>query len=221
MTEPITDVNKFGPGTLKIGATGSEIDASCSVNNLQITASPNRGDSKTMLCGTVKAGSVTYDYEMGGNLDLDLDQGADGLFALSQEYPGSTQHFVFIPNTVGGTSAEGDLILDPMAFGSTDSYGEIMNSDVAWVLVGQPVYTYGEGGAPAATGATAGTPGAFTPAGAQVPADLAALQAGSVAASPNTAWTTGQSVNLGTGSAHWSGSAWVAGTAAVEDAGAE
>jgi hypothetical protein len=217
MTEPITsDVNKFGPGVLKIGATGSEIDASCSVNNLQITASPDRGDSKTMLCGTTKAGAVRYDYEMGGSLDLDLEAGADSLFALSQDYPGSTQHFVFTPNTEGGTTAEGDLVLDPMAFGSTDGFGEIMNSDIAWALVGAPTYTYGTGGGPvAATGATAGSPGSFTPSGATVPANLAALQSASpaVVASPNTAWTTGQSVNLGTGSAHWDGSAYVAGLA--------
>ena len=215
MTEPVTDPNVFGPGVLKIGATGSEIDASCMVNNLQITASPNRGDSKTMLCGTQKAGSVTYDYEMGGNLDLDLDAGAAGLFALSQQYPGSTQDFTFTPNTVGGTTATGQLILDPLAFGSTDTYGAIMNSDIAFVIVGQPTYDYGTGGAVAATGATAGTPGSFTPSGATVPANLAALQTASpaVVASPTTAWTAGQSVNLGTGSAHWDGSAYVAGVA--------
>ena len=45
------------------------------------------------------------------------------------------------------------------------------------------------------------------------PANLAALQAGGITASPLTAWTTGQSVNLGTGSAHWDGSAYAAGIA--------
>ena len=214
MTEPVsTDPNVFGPGVLKIGATGSEIEASCMVNNLQITASPNRGDSKTMLCGTQKAGSVTYDYELGGNLDLDLENGAEGLFALSQQYPGSTQAFTFTPNTEGETTATGELILDPLAFGSTDGFGAIMNSDIAFVVVGAPTYSYGTGGAVAATGATAGTPGAFTPAGATVPANLAALQAGGVTASPLTAWATGESVNLGTGSAHWDASAWAAGVA--------
>lgn len=141
MTAPVGDVNKFGPGTLKIGATGSEIDASCSVNSLRITANPNKGDSKTMLCGTVKAGSVQYDYEMTGNLDLDLEDGADSLFALSQENPGSEQDFTFTPNTAGATSAAGKLVLDPLDFGA-DAYGDIMNSDVTWTLVGAPTYTY-------------------------------------------------------------------------------
>ena len=69
-------------------------------------------------------------------------------------------------------------------------------------------------GAVAATGATSGTPGAFTPAGASVPANLAALQGASIAASPSTAWATGESVKLGDASdAHWDASAWVAGVA--------
>ncbi len=63
-----------------------------------------------------------------------------------------------------------------------------------------------------ATGATAGTPGEFTPTGADAPYDLAALS--SVTADPATAWTTGQYVVLGDAStAHWNGSAWASGAA--------
>ena len=217
MTTPVSDdVNKFGPGTLKIGETGTEIDVSCQVNNLVLTQAPNRGDSKVMLCGTTKAGSVTYDKTLEGNLDLDLDAGADGLFYLSQQYPGSEQSFTFTPNTAGGDTAAGTLILDPMDFGSTEGYGALMGSDVSWIVTDVTITPgSGGGGAAAATGATAGTPGAFTPSGAVVPANLAALQGASpaVVASPTTAWTTGESVNLGTGSAHWDGTAYVAGLA--------
>jgi hypothetical protein len=66
----------------------------------------------------------------------------------------------------------------------------------------------------AATGATAGSPGSFTPSGASLPADLAALNAASVTASPTSAWTTGQHVVLGDASqAHWNGTTWVVGAA--------
>ena len=66
--------------------------------------------------------------------------------------------------------------------------------------------------APPATGATAGTPGTFTPAGSAIPANLAAMTG--VIATPATAWTTGQSVVLGDAShASWNGTAWVAGPA--------
>lgn len=65
---------------------------------------------------------------------------------------------------------------------------------------------------PDATGATAGIPGFFTPTGAVRPFDLAALIADTIAATPNTAWTTGQHIILGDGSkANWSSTAWVAG----------
>jgi len=64
----------------------------------------------------------------------------------------------------------------------------------------------------AATGATAGTPGSFTPSGANTPANLAALSG--VTASPATAWTTGQHVILGDAShAYWNATTWVAGNA--------
>jgi hypothetical protein len=70
-----------------------------------------------------------------------------------------------------------------------------------------------------ATTATAGTPGNWTPSGSTPPASVAALQSASpaITANPATAWTTGQYVQTQTsgttGRAHWSGSAWVAGTA--------
>lgn len=64
--------------------------------------------------------------------------------------------------------------------------------------------------APPATGATAGAPGAFTPAGAFRPELLADMTG--ITATPATAWTTGQYVMLQDGSyAHWTGTAWAAG----------
>jgi hypothetical protein len=71
----------------------------------------------------------------------------------------------------------------------------------------------GEGGAGRpATGATAGQPGAFTPAGSTVPANLAAM--GGIVASPATAWDEDDYVVLGNASqAHWTGSTWAAGAA--------
>ncbi|MFY1620040.1 hypothetical protein [Micromonospora sp. WMMD736] len=64
-----------------------------------------------------------------------------------------------------------------------------------------------------ATGATAGTPGTYTPAGADLPAALSAMT-GVVTASPTTAWTSGQYVLLDDGSqVHWTGTAWATGAA--------
>jgi len=66
---------------------------------------------------------------------------------------------------------------------------------------------------PAATGATAGNPGSFTPSGAAVPANNAALT--TVVASPNTAWTTGQHVVTADAQHQfWNGTTWMVGNAA-------
>jgi hypothetical protein len=215
MTTPVDTSVKFGPGTLKIGATGSEIDVSCYVNGFRITATPDRGDSRTMLCGTVRPGAVKYTYEATGNLDLDLESGAAGIFALSQEQAGTTQEFEFVPNTADGTKAVGQLSIDPMDFGA-DEFGVPLQSDVTWQVIGEPTYTYS--GGVALTGVTAGSPGSFQPVGATIPANLAALKADPVVGDtgsnkPSTAWTAGQFVNLGTGTAHWDGAAWLTGSA--------
>jgi hypothetical protein len=67
----------------------------------------------------------------------------------------------------------------------------------------------------AATGATAGVPGLWTPSGATPPADVASI--GGVVAQPVTAWTTGQYVQTGTagsaGEGHWDGDSWEPGKA--------
>jgi hypothetical protein len=80
---------------------------------------------------------------------------------------------------------------------------------IDWNLTGAPAVNTG---AVAATGAATGAPGYYTPAGATVPANLAALTG--ITATPATAWTVGQYViTADLLAAHWSGSAWVAGKA--------
>ncbi|MFF4244304.1 hypothetical protein ACFYY2_07490 [Streptomyces sp. NPDC001822] len=82
----------------------------------------------------------------------------------------------------------------------------IAYSSNAWTYAITPL------GGTAATGATAGTPGTFTPSGSATPENLGAMVG--VIASPATAWTTGQHVVLGDASkAFWTGSAWAAGQA--------
>ena len=68
------------------------------------------------------------------------------------------------------------------------------------------------------TGATAGTPGAWTPDGSVTPSTLA--EANALGLSLGAAWTAGQYVLLANGTTHihWGGSAFVAGNAALEEA---
>lgn len=129
---------KLGPGTLKIGQTGTEVDASCLVNNAKITHEKEEGDSSTKLCGDIVPGSVTYTYTLEGNVDIDPED-ASGLFVLCDTSAGTQQPFVFVPNTAGGIEASGTLVVDPLDFGG-DEYGEDMTSDIAFTIVGKPTF---------------------------------------------------------------------------------
>jgi hypothetical protein len=98
------------------------------------------------------------------------------------------------------------------ALGNTDAWegGQYVplrdGSSASWAAGSAPVEQI------AATGATAGSPGSFTPPGATPPANLAAMAG--ITASPTTAWTTGQRVVLGDSTtAHWTGTTWAAGSA--------
>lgn len=143
VTEPETF--PLGPGTLTIGETGTPVDVSCLVNNAVISADKSQTDSTTKLCGTVKPGTVTYEYSLAGNMDTDVADEA-GFFALSQASAGEEVAYTFTPNTEAGTVATGTLILDPLDFGG-DTSGETMTSDFEFSLVGAPTYEIGGGAA--------------------------------------------------------------------------
>jgi hypothetical protein len=102
---------------------------------------------------------------------------------------------------------------DDVSFGDTESLAGLPIG-VKPMAFGSNTYTYAITplGGSVATGASAGTPGSFTPDGSVAPANLAAMA--SVIATPTSAWTTGQNVVLGDAStAHWDGTAWVSGAA--------
>ena len=76
---------------------------------------------------------------------------------------------------------------------------------------------------PKATGATAGTPGTWTPADHRAPSGVAEATSWGVVASPATAWTSGQYIQTTTAGAAgritWSGSTWVGGAAPLAVSG--
>ncbi|MEU3045805.1 hypothetical protein ABZ705_04590 [Streptomyces sp. NPDC006984] len=102
---------------------------------------------------------------------------------------------------------------DDMAISDTESLAGLPLG-VKPMTYGSNTWTYAVtplGGA-VATGATAGSPGFFTPTGAAPAANLGALA--SVIADPAAEWTTGEYIVLGNGSnAYWDGSAWATGQA--------
>ncbi len=205
----------FGPGTLKIGEVGMEIDVSCLVNNAVLSADASTGDPTTKLCGTQKPGSTTYSCTLSGNMDID-PKNDDGLFCLTWAEPGTQVPFEFIPNTDVGVSATGTLVLVPLDFGITGEYGDDLTADFEFQVLWKPVISCAGEGVPS-TGATSGAPGTWTPSGSTPPADAAAATTAGIVATPTTAWTTGQFVQGSTagsgGEMFWSGTAWTSGRA--------
>jgi hypothetical protein len=125
------------------------------------------------------------------------------------------------PAPVTGFSPTSLLVVDSTVVdaGALAELETLLYGDTAPAKLPTPdevIELFGAGGV-SATGATAGTPGTWTPGGSTPPATVAALIASSVTATPNTAWTTGQYVQTGTagipGQGHWDGSAWVTGVA--------
>lgn len=132
----------LGPGTLKIGETGSEIDLSSRVNGATITSSKaSKGGSTTKLDGSSVEATTTFEFTLAGDLDLDDEDGAASFFALSQANPGTAQGFEYTPSTSGGTKATGTLIIEPLDFGG-DAYGDALTSKFSFAIVGAPSYTY-------------------------------------------------------------------------------
>jgi hypothetical protein len=113
-------------------------------------------------------------------------------------------------------SAPKDLLVlsgvtaDPVTHWVAGDYVQCVDGDkgywdgAAWVEGISPGF--------AATGADAGSPGAFTPTGANVPADLATLIALEVVADPLTVWAENEHVVLGDDShAYWDSTEWLEG----------
>jgi len=133
-------VTKFGPGTLTIGEVGSPLDVSCQVISAQVEWDKDKDDDIVVLCGETVAGSTIYTAQLTGEMFIDVDDAA-GILALSWSDKGTTVPFTFEPSTAAGTSCTGDLVLDPLAFGSDEPKAN-MTSDFTWACVGEPTLTF-------------------------------------------------------------------------------
>jgi hypothetical protein len=122
--------------------------------------------------------------------------------------------------------AIGRVRVSPAAFGGPAR--STLTATLTMPCTGAPQFLFGTAGdseavpptttvPPAATGATAGTPGTWTPSGSIPPADAAGANTAAIVASPTTAWVAGEYVQGSTagvgGEMYWNGSAWTAGRA--------
>ncbi len=129
----------LGPGTLSVGAVGSEVDFSCQVNNAMVAWDKDKDDDQTVLCGETVAGSVTYTATLSGNVFQDLADPA-GIVAFSWANKGTVVPFEFVPNTTAGTSVTGEVLIDPIQVGGDEMKAK-MTADFEWDCVGEPDIT--------------------------------------------------------------------------------
>lgn len=207
-------------------------DYSCQMTSGALTASPNTTDETTAatFCDaevvTTTVGVTSYTIDCSFLQDPDLVAGLNkylfvndtllaycllGLDGVNPPKIGAKVRL--IAGTIGGdarVTLTATLSL-PVEQKPDIVFGDATSSDLV----------EGSGTVVKATSMTAGIPGTVTPANATSPGSLAELTAAAppVTASPTTAWTVGQYVQLpGTGTStggqvHWTSSAWVAGKA--------
>jgi hypothetical protein len=189
-------------------------DFTCQVISAAINAVPNLQTVPATYCeGQTQVPAVT-----GWQLALTWLQDFGAAGSMSQymfDNDATLQWFSITPTNVGSglavPAASGQCYVVAGAY--MGAAGAPLQASATCPVPTKPVLTP----AVAATGATAGTPGTWTPAGSIPPATLAG--ASGVTASPTTAWTTGQSVVTGDGThIHWDSSAWVTGNALAADA---
>lgn len=210
---------KFGA----VPAGGAAIDAStltdygCQITEARITAAANTSDVPATFCEPASTINVPSSFSL--EINGLQDWGAVNSFSeFLFKHDAELQAFALYLDGEVDPKATGICSLSAGDFGGPA--GETLVLTGSLPILGYPTIT-NAAGAPirtnAATGATAGVPGSWTPAGSTPPANAAGATTAGVVATPATAWTVGQYVQGSTagvpGQMHWSGSAWVAGVA--------
>ena len=190
------------------------VNLRCTVKHLEAPFPENKLVTVTSLCGEIDYPGVTK-YHLRVTFYQDFTAGSvfATLNAAYQAYlaSGTPAAWKARPNASVAASAtnptiSGFAIPQPFMYLGGDA-GAASEVVIDWNCTGASNV---DNGSVAATGATAGAPGYFTPSGASVPANLAALSG--VTANPATNWTVGQYVITADLLANnWNGSAWVTG----------
>lgn len=129
---------KLGPGTLKIGATGTAVDYAPQVTGCTVTWDKDTTDAVPVLSGGELRGDTTYSATLNANVFQDLDSAAPGIVQWSWENKGMEIPVEFIPSTAAGMSVTGTVVVDPLDVGGDEAKAR-PRSDFEWAFVGEPV----------------------------------------------------------------------------------
>lgn len=145
---------KLGPGTLKIGEVGTEVDMSCAVSAAGLGTEKDQDDPVPLLCGDNAQSPAEYSGTLTGTVLLDLAD-PDSIFFFSHTHKGEVHKVTFTPNTVAGTVVTGEVTIDPLEIAG-DVKGNA-TADFEWDFVDFPLVTPPAGGGAAAAAASTST----------------------------------------------------------------
>jgi hypothetical protein len=189
----------------------------CQVTEASINATPNLQTVPATWCAPESQAPAATGFELAITWLQDWTAPDGGLSMWAFTNDTNTKWFSMqLDKDDASTVATGQVRVVAGSYGG--AAGTPLTATATWPLAAKPTITVPTGTPSGpATGATAGTPGTWTPSGSTPPADAAAATSDGVVASPTTAWTTGQYVQGSTagagGEMHWDGAAWVAGMA--------
>jgi len=124
----------LGPGLLKVGETGTEIDFSCQLSSCTVAWSDDTEDATPVLCGDEAPGETTWSATISGSALTDLSD--DGITEFTWDNKGTQQPVVFVPNAVSGKAVTGTVTVKPLDVGG--DVKATMTSDFEWDFVGEP-----------------------------------------------------------------------------------
>lgn len=130
----------FGPGTIEIGDTGSEVDFAGEVLGGSVTHTYEEiGESRTMLDGSVRA--ATRKRTDGLSFTVENDLTAAGLYSTLFNGDGTDKSFTYTPNTAGGAAWAGTITLALPESVGADEFGAPIVSTVELAGVGAFTFT--------------------------------------------------------------------------------
>lgn len=195
---------------------GTFVDFSCVPTAVSIEpGSSEAGDTIEVLCGDqVTDASAAKTATLSITAIQDFTDSA-GLQAYSWKHDGETVGFEWLANGESDATQSlwrGTVLVNALTVGG--EVGQRLDTSATWAIKSlQLPPAFGSSWYIGGPSKSAAKPGDVFPADASV-STFSDLTAAGYVASPQTAWTAGQKIDVGTVAAHWSGTAWADGAAA-------
>lgn len=127
---------KMGPGQLRLGETGTEVDYAAQVTACRITWAVERPDAVPVLSGEELRDDPTWSATLAGTMIQDLT--AAGLVEFTWDAKGTEVPFTFIPSNAEAREVTGVLEITPLDIGGDAKTRP--TSEFSWACIGEPSF---------------------------------------------------------------------------------